>query len=919
MKLIGRDIESAAVRQLLTNAREGRSGVLVIRGEPGIGKSALLEAGREEARSSGFEIAQVTGVESEARFAHAALHRFVGPLMGRAPALAEPQQEALAIALGLLDGPAPDRFLVALGVLNLLAAAAEDRPVLCTIDDAQWLDEVSAHVLSFVSRRLSAERIALLCAVRDPPATDTSMFEGLPEVSLTGLDEASAGALLDASVAVPLVGGVRERLIAEARGNPLALLELPRQADSTRLAEGLFVLEASDAPGRVEETFMLRFSALPPDTRLLLLVAAADTTGDASLLWRAIDQLGVRPESADAAETAGLLEIGSDVRFRHPLVRSSVYRASPPADRRSAHRALADATDANSDPDRQAWHRALSVTGTDENAAAELERAAQRAQARGETAAAAAFLQRSAELTSDAAQRSVRAMGAAEAKLRAGAPDAAMRLLTIARAGPLDDADRGRSVLIDARIAFHRSRRGNVPGMLAQAAGRLATTDSAFARVAYLHALDAAIILGDARVVREIADAACSVPAPAGVRRPADLLLDGLATSFADGYAPSVPLVRQALEAFRTGADSDVDSREWLWRASRTAVAVFDDDLADELGVRNIRLARRHGDLAVLPAAQLFRSALLVLEGDFAGSEQLAGEGLAISRAVGALPLRHAQLFLAAWRGDIADTLDLHASILREAVARERGTEVYLAHYALAVLRNGAGDHRAALEVAVAAGESDEWPHLSLILPELIEAAVRSNELEQAERGFRVLESRARAAGTDWALGLAASARALTGHAPSVDRAFVEAIERLGRTRITAHLARVQLLYGEWLRREGRRRDARELLRAAHDLFSTMGAHGFAERAARELRAIGDQPRVYGDRPLDALTAQEVNVARLVIAGATSREVGEQLFLSTRTIETHLRNIYRKLGIGSRRELRQIPLDGTAISGSRTR
>ncbi|MEJ2863718.1 ATP-binding protein [Actinomycetospora flava] len=911
---MGRRAEREAVDHLLAGARDGRSGVLVVRGEAGIGKSALLEHARDAAGRAGFRVERAAGAESETQFAFAGLHQLCGLLMDRVDALPAPQQAALGVAFGLRDGDAPDRFLVGLAVLTLLAEVAEDAPVLCLLDDAQWLDRASAEVLAFVARRVVAERVALVFALRDTDGPGTDPFTGLPVLRPAALGVTEARALLAAGWPAPVDAGVRDRIVGEARGNPLALLELPRAAEGARLAGGFERPDVLGVPRRVEEEFRLRSASLPAATQLLVLVAAADPTGETALLRRAAGHLGVDDDAAAPAEAAGLVEIDARVRFRHPLVRSAVYRAATPTDRRRAHAALAAATDPRSDPDRRAWHRARAVLGTDEEAAAELELSAGRARARGGVAAAAAFLQHAAELTPDPARRAARALEAADAQHEAGASAEALELLAVAADGPLDALSLARLELLRARIALHLSPGGEVPGMLLDAAKALAPLDAALSRETYLHAIDAASVTGGGhdRSVREIAAAARAAPPAPGRPRAADLLLDGLVTTFTRGFAAGAPGLRRALEAIRNGGRGDggrADHR-WLLLGMRTATALYDDETADVLAARNVRLAREAGALSTLPAALIARSAALVLTGRLAqGAADLDAEGAALMRATGAEPTRYAQLALAGWRGREADTAELTAAGAEDAGGRGAGAEATFAQYALAVLHNGLGDYPSALQAAARASASDDPPTSSLALPELVEAAVRAGAPERAAAALEELTSRAAASGTPWALGLAARSRALTSTGPEADGHYREAIDRLGESRMATHLARTHLVYGEWLRREGSRQAARDQLRTAHEQLTAMGAEAFGERAARELRATGEHPRKRTERPSDALTAQERQIARLVATGATSQEVAAQLFLSPRTIETHLRNIFRKLGITSRRRLRDLPLD----------
>ncbi|MEU6700799.1 AAA family ATPase [Pseudonocardia sp. NPDC046786] len=914
---MGRRAERAAVEHLLAQAHAGHSGALVLRGEAGIGKTALLEHARGVAEPSGFRVESSAGVESESQFAFAGLHQLCAPLLDRVSALPEPQQAALGVAFGTHSGAAPDRFLVGLATLNLLAEVAEDGPLLCLVDDAHWLDQASAEVLAFVARRVEAERVALVFGLRDPTDREVPAFGGLPELRLAGLGEADARALLATAVRAPLDGGVRDRIVAEARGNPLALLELPRGVQPVQLAGGFQLPDALGVPYRVEDSFRRRSASLPADTQTLLLVAAAEPTGDADLLWRAAQHLGIARDAAAAAEAAGLLEIDARVRFRHPLVRSAVYRAATRPEQRRAHGALAAATDPQLDPDRRAWHRAQAVLGTDEEVAAELERSADRARARGGLAASAAFLKHAADLTPDPGRRAGRALGAAQATYESGASRIASELLTVAAAGPLDALGGARLELLRAQIAFHLTRGAEVPGMLLDAAKKLCPLDAALSRETYLHAFDAAIItggLGDGRGMAEVAEAARAAPPPTGPPEPADLLLDALVTTHTDGYAAGVPVLRQALEAFCVDDDPAEpaacrEARRWLWLASRVALTILDDELLWVLARRNVRLARESGALASLPAALLYLSSMSVLAGEPARAAELVAEETAIRQVTGGVSLHFGRLVMAAWRGDPAETVELHAVAVREATSRGNSAEVSLAEHALGVLNNGLGDYAAALDAEERACASLEPPHISLALPELVEAATRAGRPERAAVALEELDARARATGTSWALGLVARSRALTGTGPDVEEHYRAAIDHLGRCRLVVYLARTHLVYGEWLRREGRRREARDQLRTAHGLLSDMGAGAFADRAARELRATGERPRNRtAARPTDALTAHELHVARLVATGATSREVATQLFLSPRTIEAHLRSIYRKLGISSRRQLRELQL-----------
>lgn len=910
--LLGRRAERATIEQTLGRAKAGQSGALVVRGEAGIGKTALLEYAHDTATKSGFRVEYAVGVESETQFAFAGLHQLCAPLLDRAGALPDPQQTALGVAFGMRSGAAPDRFLVGLATLHLLAEVAEEGPLLCLVEDAQWLDQASAQVLAFVARRLGAERIALVLALRDPTDRDVRPFDGLPELRLDGLGQTDARALLTTAVGTPLDDVVRDRIIAEARGNPLALMELPKSALPSLLAGGFELPNVLSVPRRVEDSFRQRSGSLPADTQLLLLVAAADPTGDVVLLWQAAAHLGIAREMMAPAETADLVEIDIRVRFRHPLVRSAVYAAATPPDQRRAHNALAAVTDPQIDPDRRAWHRAQAVLGTDEEAAAELAHTAGRARCRGGLAAAAAFMEQAAMLTPETARRAARALDAAYAKHDAGAPEAAKALLAVAEAGPLDALQHARLKLLRAQIAFYLTRGGEVPGMLLDAAATLAPLDPTLSREIYLRALEASFHAGRlarGRGLKEAALAARNAPPPPTPPRPADLLLDGLVTRFTQGYEASVPQLQRALVSLRDeDSGTDEDNGCWLWLACHVGAMLWDDESIYVLAERAVRLSREAGALTTLPAALNAMALVLVLTGELTRASELFAEEDAITQATGAPAIPNSRLMLAAWRGRQHGTSELFETTIAGATLRGEGLTVSSAEIALAYLHNGLGSYENALGAAKRLVELDELAHSSVALPELVEAAARAGQPEHADAALDRLTSRANASGTQWALGMAARSRALTSTGPDAEAHYREAIERLSNGRMATHLARTHLVYGEWLRREGRRQDAREQLRTAHKLFSDMGTEAYAERAVRELQATGEHPRKRTAQPTDALTAQELNIARLVATGATNREVGAQLFLSPRTIEAHLRSIFQKLDITSRRQIKDLQL-----------
>jgi DNA-binding CsgD family transcriptional regulator len=899
--LHGRRSEREALERLLAAVRGGQSRVLVVCGEAGVGKTALLDSAIRSA--SGVGVLRAVGVESEMELAFAALQQLCAPMLGRLDRLPAPQRDALGVAFGLRAGDAPDRFLVGLAVLSLLAEVAEEQPLLCVVDDAQWLDRASAQALVFVARRLLAESVALVLVTRDPGDD----LEGLPRLAVEGLGDGDARALLGSVLRVPLDERVRERIVAETRGNPLALLELPRGLTPAELAGGFGLLDAPGLSGRIEDSFRRRLAGLPADTQRLLLVAAAEPVGDPVLVWRAAGRLGIAVQAA--ADTDGLLAVGAQVTFRHPLVRSAVYRAASPEDRQAAHRALADATDPAVDPDRRAWHLAQATPGLDEDVAAELERSASRAQARGGLAAAAAFLERASVLTPEPSRRAQRALAAAQAKHQAGAFDAALRLVAIAESGPLNELQRAQVELLRGQIEFAVNRGRDAPPLLLKAAKRLEPLDIGLARVTYLEALSAAISagrLGARDGVRKAAEAARRAPRSPEPQRVHDLLLDGLAVLHTEGYAAGTPPLKQVLRAFRGDELSSEDGIRWLWLACRTAMDLWDDESWFVLSVRQVQLARDAGALTVLPLALNLRAGIHLFAGEFAAAQTLSEEAHAVSEAIANPEVPHARLFLAAWRGQEAETSRLTAAGDRDATARGEGRTIGVGKYVTAVLYNGLARYEDAL---TAAQEVTEYPQdltfFTWGLVELIEAATRCGEADLAAAGLRRLSELTRTSGTDWALGVEARSRALLGDGEAAEPLYRQAIEALERTRVRVELARAQLLYGEWLRRELRRLDAREQLRTAHSQFTEFGMEAFAERARVELKATGEHARRRTVETRDDLTPQEAQISRLAANGATNQEIAAQLFISPSTVDYHLRKAFRKLGVKSRHQLNQ--------------
>ena len=878
--------------------RAGEGRALVVRGEPGVGKTVLLDylAGR----ASGCLVARAVAVQSEMELAFAGLHQLCAPMLDQAEVLPVPQREALRTAFGLSAGPAPDRFLVGLAVVGLLSETARERPLICVIDDQQWLDHASAQALGFAARRLAAEAVGLVFAAR-VPGQDVA---GLPELVVEGLAHDDARMLLESVLTGPLDDRVRDQIIADTNGNPLALLELPRGLTAAQLAGGFGLSSAVPLAGRIEESFGRQLDALPAQTRRLVQLAAADPSGDPVLVWRAAGRLAIGPGAAAPAVEAGLAEFGARVRFRHPLVRSAAYRSASAQTRQELHGALAEATDPAVDPDRRAWHRAEAAPGPDEAVAAELELCAGRAQRRGGLAAAAAFLERSAGLTLDPSLRAQRALAAAQAKYQAGALDAALGLLAMAQAGPLDELQRARGDLLRAQIAFASSHGRDAPPLMLSAARQLETLDVRLARETYLEAFTAALFVGRlSPAVGDVARAARLAPAPPAPARAPDLLLDGLALLVTEGYAAGTPALRQALLACRSQDISAEDGLSWLWLAERAAMATWDDETWHILASRHVKLARDEGALSELPLAVRSRILLHAHAGELTEGAALIAEAQVVADATGSQLAPYGATGIAAWRGREAEATELIQANMDGATSRGEGRGV-TSQYSAALLHNGLGHYDKALAAAEVACEYDDVGVLGWSLTELVEAAVRSSQPASASDALQRLSESTRASGTDWALGTEARSRALLSEGETADNCYREAIERLGRTRMRPALARAHLLYGEWLRRGNRRLDARTELRTAHGLFTAMGIEAFAERARRELLATGDRMRKRTVETVSELTAQEAHIARLAVDGRTNVEIGAQLFLSTRTVEWHLGKVYGKLGVGSRRDLR---------------
>jgi DNA-binding CsgD family transcriptional regulator len=924
--LRGRGGECGALDRLIEAVQAGASRVLVVRGEPGVGKTALLDylAGH----APGCRVVRAAGVQPEMEFAFAGLHQLCAPMLDHLDRLPGPQREALRTTFGISSGAAPNRFFIGLAVLGLLSAVAEERPLVCLVDDEQCLDRASAQVLGFVARRLAAEPVGMVFAARDPGEE----LAGLSQLTVQGLRERDARALLDSVLTGPLDARVRDRIIAETRGNPLALLELPWGLTPEQLAGGFGLPGGMPLSGRIEESFRRQLGALPAQTRRLVLLAAADPSGDPLLVWRAAAKLGIPARAATPAVEAGLVEFAARVRFRHPLVRSAACRSASLQDAQTVHGALADATDAQLDPDRRAWHRAHAAAGPDEEVAAELERSAGRAQRRGGLCAAAAFLERAALLTPDSARSARRMLAAAQAKYQAGALDAALELLVVAGAGPLDALRAAEVEHLRGQIALDQQNGTTAPRLLLGAARLLDPLDAGLAREAHLEALMAAIWAGDLGspgCVREAAEAALAAPPAADPPRAADVMLDAIALRFTQGYAAAAPALTRALELLLALDSRPSEARRWLWLVgARSASALIAVELWDfeswrALTAGQVQAARDTGAFVRLQFALTYLARAHLLAGELAAAAELLDEDRLIADATGNPPVAIDAMMLAAWRGRELEAAEVIEATVEKATARGLGMLADFADYASAVLYNGLGRHDAARDAARRAFERDQLGFGPFNAPELAEAASRTGDEALVEAALEWLSERARVTPTEWALGIQARLRALLSEGQSAERLYCESIDRLGRAPVRAELARSHLLYGEWLRRQGRRVDAREQLRTAHCMLDTMGMEAFAERARRELVATGETVRKrapqaagtrVGEPGGDALTAQEAQVARLAYEGLSNPEISTRLFISPRTVQYHLRKVFTKLDISSRGQLhRVLPGDPDAI------
>ncbi|RDH74699.1 helix-turn-helix transcriptional regulator [Mycolicibacterium moriokaense] len=906
--LFGREGEQQRLAAVLDLARDGAGGVLVVRGEAGIGKTALLADAI--ARASDLAVVQISGAEIEMELAYAGLQQLCTPLMGFVDRLPVPQANALRVAFGLEDGAAPDRLLVSFAVLTLLAEASSDQPIVCVVDDAQWIDTATLQTMAFVARQILADPVSIIFGVRDDGVeSELGMF---PELLLHGLDARSARAMLDALLPSPVDEHIRETLLAEAHGNPLALSEVRNALRTQELDGGYALATAMSTESRIRQTVMDRLRELPSRTVTLLLIAAAEPAGRSEWVWWAATSLGIDGGAAEPAQSVDLIHVNGGIQFRHPLIRAAVYGSATPTQRRRVHRALAEVIAGRGAADYRAWHAAHAVGAADEQVAHELVNVANRASARGGVAGAAAFLALAVKLTPDPVVRAHRALDAALTKLQAGLPDAARQILTVTAECQDDESVSARAELIRARIALATRRDEEAPPLLLAAAGRLAAVDVALSRETYLEAISAAILAGrltteENHTTRAVARAAEHAPPAPQPARSIDLLLDGLVVRLNEGRTAAASRLQQAMHAFLQEDSAVIGDPRWHDLSHRVCLDLFDLDTYDQLIDRQVTSLRQAGSLSMLPVALWTASAWAVTCGRFTDAASLLDESDAIIAATGAPVNSSSRAYLAAYQGEVGGDLSVEASI-ESATTRGEGFDVTVALYATTILYNALGRYPEAFAAALTGARYDDVGLQGYLLAELVESAVRAGEQAVAADALARLLDQTSASPTPTALGLASRSKALVTDGPQADADFRDAVANLNRSPARLYLARTHLVYGEWLRRAKRRAEARVQLVTAHEMFTAIGANGFAARASRELEAGGEGVKS-ATTVADGLTAQERHIVKLARDGLTNPEIGYRLFISTRTVEWHLSKIFIKLAVKSRRELRDISFE----------
>ena len=908
--LVGRRVEAKAIDDLIARVRGGRGAALVIRGGTGIGKTALLEYAIQSA--SDFQIASTVGIESEMQLGFGGVHQLVRGFDEHIDELPSPQRDAIRSAFGIVQTTRPDRFMVGLAVLTMLAEAASQRPLLCVIDDAHWLDRASAEILGFVARRLVAERVAIVLATRKETPGDDEL-QGVPTLHVEEMSSFEARELLSHAVQGRMDGHVVERLIETASGNPLALIELASDLTPAQLQGSARLPEPLPIGARLQDIFQRRVTSLPTGTRTMLLLAAAEPSGDPALLLRGAKHLGLGIRALEPAEQNRLITIGTQVTFRHPLIRSAAYYSAPHSRRKLVHEALAAASDPILDPDRRAWHRAAALLAPDDEVAAELEVAADRALARGGYAAAGAFLERSAELTTDEALRANRLLAAAQAELAAGDAGKTQALLSQVKprlAGPTATA---RALRLRAMTDYVKGQLGEVASLLVEAARTFASVNVTQARETLLEAIQAAAYsarFARAMDVKKVAAVAREVAPPRSDDASiVDGLLAGYTSLLLDDRAAAAPHFRRALASFQDAAKQP-DHRRWFMLGCLAASEIWDDNAQYALASQWVGLSRDTGALVSLAIALNYLGWYEVMEGRPRAAAGLLAEGREIAKAIGNASIVGDSgagiLLRLVLIGNEDEARAAADAMVADGVQRQQGASITHARSALTLLELSLGNYEAALVHGREVYDEDLLYPGTLVLPDLVEAGMRGGDPDFAGLALDRLRARVEATPSEWAQGLLARSEALVASGERPDAFFTSAIRHLEQCRIAPDLARTHLLYGEWLRRQGRRRDARTELRLAHEMFESMGFALFAERARIELNATGEHARRRGFDTLDQLTPQEAQISRLAGEGARNQEIAAQLFISPATVEYHLTKVFRKLGVSSRTQLARV-------------
>ena len=910
VSVLDRDSERARIDDLLERIRLGMSGVLALRGCDGVGKTTLVDYAVGAA--TGFRISAVAGVESEINLPYGAVHQLLIPFLPLINDLPLPQRQALQVAFGLVAGAPPGRFLVGLACLTLLSRAAADQPVLCAVDDAHWIDAESALVLGFVARRLYADRVGMVVAVAGSIAP--LVFQQLPTMEVGGLPQEAASELLRSVTATPLALAVVNRVVADTERNPLALVDIGSHYTPEELAARAYLPEPIPAGPQLQERYLRRVHHLPPQVQEFVLLIAADVSGDRGRVRNAAAAAGIDADAAEsAAEAAEMIDAsGNRVRFRYPLIRAAVYHGAGDADRRRAHHWLGQASDPHHEADRRVWHRAAAAAGPDEHLAADIESAARRARDRGGWPATVALMRHSVALTPDPAMRARREVALARAELVIGHSRIAREIAEDALTQLTDSRSRGEAKVVIGDALYDQGRDPEAAQALADASTALADDPSASAD-ALMAALNAAIWAGPAEASKI---ARITPPAlPGTAPRVADLMLAGFRARFTKGYRAAVAPLRAAVEAVRADGPIPVTGHRWLLRGAVAAGSLWDDEALLDITERWVGITRRLAVLSELPIALAFRGITDCLMGrlDAAGDCWAEmREIMADSQTSGMFGVDSGgEGLLLAYRGEFARARAAGLAQVRESTAWRQGAPALMGRKIVATAELHAGHFEAAVDAALPVIKEDLPFTAELTLPNLVEAAVRSDHLDVAQSAFATLADRTSAAGTSWAHGLRARSQALLGDGSDAEAAYLEAIDQLGRSRAALDLACGHLQYGQWLRRAKRRRDARRQLRSAEDMFHAMGAVGLAEQARSELRASGERARQRSPGTEFDLTPQEARISNLAAGGSTNTEIAEQLFISPSTVDYHLGKVFRKLGVTSRTQLaRRLPVRG---------